>query len=359
MDSSYARSAQLGQKSIGQDLEALLSVRRADFEMLENAKIFLTGGTGFIGCWLLESLMHANETLSLGLSVTILTRDPKRFYARVPHLANYDAYKFLTGDVQTFANDERDYSFVIHGATDASAELNEVDPRKMFDTIVGGTRRVLDFAISQRSARVLYLSSGAVYGQQPWEMTHVQESFNGAPNCSNPRNTYAEAKRAAEMLCSIYGKQFGLHTATARIFALLGPYLFLDIHFAAGNFIKDALLGKSITVQGNGMPFRSYLYASDLVSWLLRLMVKGEAGDTLNIGSDQGLSIKDLAKMISEVLGNGQISILGETDIGWNLGRYVPDVSLAKNKLGLTRTVELEEAILKTAAWNGWEKNKL
>ncbi len=322
---------------------------------LRGERLFLTGGTGFIGCWLLESLRHANLALDLNIEAVILTRNPAAFRNKLPHLANHPDFQLVAGNVCDFASPLGRFSHIIHAATDASAELNEKDPRRMFDTIIQGTRRTLDFAVEKDACKVLFLSSGAVYGPQPSEMERVTEDWRGSPNCIDPRHSYAEAKRAAEMLCAIYGKQFGLEVSIARIFALLGPYLPLDIHFAAGNFILDAMEGKPVIVTGNGQPYRSYLYASDLTIWLWHMLVRAEPGKAYNVGSDESVSIKDLARRISALLGNGEYQIHGAPDLGWNLGRYVPDTSLIGCDLGLYRTVSLDDAIRRTALWNGWK----
>jgi nucleoside-diphosphate-sugar epimerase len=336
------------------DLEDI-AVKTADvWPALRGARIFLTGGTGFIGCWLLETLRHVNERLELDIRLTILTRDAAAFAAKLPHLASYPSFTFIEGDVSTFNSPAGEFTHIIHAATDASAYVNEHDPRQMFDTVVVGTRRVLDFAVENKVSRTLYLSSGAVYGQQPWEIERVREDWTGAPDCMNARNAYAEGKRAAEMLCAIYAKQFGVDIVNARIFALLGPYISLGIHFAAGNFIRDAMDGKPIIVNGNGLPCRSYLYASDLTVWLLHLLVRGDAGKAYNVGSDEGISIRDLAEKVANTIGNGDFLIRGAPDMGWNPGRYVPDTSLASTELGLYRSVALDEAIIRTALWNGW-----
>jgi dTDP-glucose 4,6-dehydratase len=225
----------------------------------------------------------------------------------------------------------------------------------MFDTVVSGTRWALEFARQREIPRTLFMSSGAVYGQQPWELERVPESWSGGPICTNPLAAYAEGKRAAEMLCAIYAKQFGLDIVTARIFALLGPHIELGIHFAAGNFIRDAMQGRPVIVKGDGRPCRSYLYASDLTAWLLAMLVKARPGAVYNVGSDQSVSIADLARRTSDLLGGDGVTILGAQDPGWNPGRYVPDTSLIRHELGVQQTQSLDEAILKTALWNGWE----
>ena len=337
------------------DLGDIYSSCKDVFIAFKNAKIFVTGGTGFIGCWLLESLRYADMRLNLNVEVTVLTRSYDSFFKKAPHLATYKSFKFIEGDVLNFSWPDGTFTHLVHAATDASAELNENNPVAMFDTVVEGTKNILEFSVQKKPQRILYLSSGAVYGQQPSNLEGVPEAWTGAPSCLDPKSAYAEGKRAAEMLCALYCKQYGLNISIARIFALLGPYLSLDIHFAAGNFIRDAMNGKEIVINGNGLPCRSYLYASDLTIWLWHLMQRGESGKAYNVGSDESVSIRALAERTTEVLGGAGFKVMDKKDAGWNLGRYVPDTKMIGIELGLYKTVSLNESIRRTAIWNGWK----
>ena len=342
--------------SLNQDLEFIVDCAKKDLLGLDGGRLFLTGGTGFIGCWLLECLRHAQKHLGLRLQTVILSRNPETISRKAPHLAEHSSFTFINGSVVDFDFPEGEFSHVIHAATDASAKLNAENPLLMFDTIVGGSRHVLDFAVASKATRVLQLSSGAVYGRQPPEITHVDEQWIGAPNCLDSVNTYAEAKRAAELLCALYGKQFGLEIPIARIFAALGPYQKLDVHFAAGNFIKDAMHGRAIKVHGDGRACRSYLYAADLTVWLLGLLGRGKPGQAYNVGSAEAVTIGELAARTAALIGNCDYSILGATDSGWNPGRYTPSTAAIERDLGVVRATSLDEAILRTAAWNGWKR---
>jgi dTDP-glucose 4,6-dehydratase len=316
---------------------------------LSGARIFMTGGTGFIGRWMLEALARAG----IDAEVTVLSRDPAAFAVRAPHLAR--RCRLIAGDVTGFAAPGGSYTHVIHGATDASAALTASDPRRMFDTIVSGTRRMLDFAVERGAGRFMLMSSGAVYGVQPRGVTHVAENWHGGPDPRDPKSAYAEGKRAAETLCAIHASQFGLDTVTARIFALLGPMLSLDSHFAAGNFIRDAMAGRAIRVASAGTAVRSYLYAADLAVWMWTLLIAGERGAAYNLGSEEAVSIAELARRTARVLGAPDVEILGRPDPGWNPGRYVPSTAAIRRDLGVTAEVGLDEAIRRTALFNGWK----
>ena len=333
------------------DLDGIVAALAAEWPALAGKRLFVTGGTGFIGRWLLEALATADAVHDLRVGVTVLTRDPAAARAKMPHLT--DRFRYVAGDVLDLAPDGARYDVVIHAAPDASADLTARDPRRMFDTIVTGTRRALDFAVAAEARRFFFLSSGAVYGAQPWEVTHVAEDWRGGPDCTSAKNAYAEGKRAAEMLCGIYARQFGVDVVMARIFALLGPLLSLDIHFAAGNFIRDALAGRTITVEGSGTAVRSYLYAADLTTWLWALLLRAAPGAVYNVGSEEAVSIADLAARTAVLLG-GAHQVLGRPDPGWNPGRYVPATAKIRSELGLSATVDLDEAIRRTARANGW-----
>ncbi|WP_448664699.1 NAD-dependent epimerase/dehydratase family protein [Sphingomonas sp. CJ20] len=332
-----------------QDLRAVHAALAPHWHRLDGARIFMTGGTGLIGRWMLEALARAD----VDVPVTLLSRDPAGFAARAPHLAR--RFDVVRGDVTAFEAPEGRFTHVIHAATDASAALNAHDPRRMFDTIVTGTRNALDCAVACGAARFFFLSSGAVYGVQPPDMPNVPESWLGGPDPRDPRSAYGAGKRAAEMLCTIYGTQFGLDVVNARIFALLGPLLSLDTHFAAGNFIRDAMAGRTIRVEGAGQAVRSYLYAADLTVWLWMLMLRGEPGAVFNVGSEEAVSIADLARRTATVLNGPGVEILGRPDPGWNAGRYVPATGAIRAALGVSPTIGLEEAIRRTALSNGWK----
>jgi nucleoside-diphosphate-sugar epimerase len=339
--------------SMRSDLEDILAKTEVIWEELRGARLFVTGGTGFIGTWLLETLRHANEVLKLNIDVVVLTRNFSAFQRKAPDLAEYHKFKFLQGDVAGCPTPDGAVSHIIHAAAEAATNLNAPNPRRMFDTLLHGTRRTLDIAAEKQTGRYLCLSSGAVYGRQPPEMEKVDEDWTGAPNCNDPGSAYAEGKRGAETLCSIYRKQFGLNVVIARIFAVLGPLVPLGAHFAAGNFILDAVRATPVVVRGNGEAYRSYLYASDLIVWLLHILIRGVPGKAYNVGSDTPISIRDLAMLVSRLVGNGKVEILGERDTGWNPGRYVPSIDLAARELGLKETVFLAEQIRRTALWHG------
>jgi dTDP-glucose 4,6-dehydratase len=333
---------------LAHDLDHVLAQTSGLWQELRGARLFVTGGTGFFGCWLLETFLWANDHLRLGASVVVLTRDAQAFGQKVPHLAHHPAVTLHDGDVRTFAFTDGPFSHVIHAAT---ASSSTVDPRLMFDTIVGGTRRTLEFARRSGARRFLLTSSGAVYGRQPPDVTHVSEEYAGGPDPAAAGQVYAESKRAAEMLCAVHADA-DLQAMIARCFAFVGPYLPLDVHLAAGNFIRDALNGGPIRVSGDGTPYRSYLYAADLAIWLWTILLRGQSMRPYNVGSETAISIADLARTVARRLAPSSVVEIARTaPPGRPADRYVPSTARARHDLGVAATIDLDEALTRTAEW--------
>ena len=335
------------------DLDHIFQRTKPLWENLREGKIFLTGGTGFFGKWLLESFLWANDQFKLGSQMLVLSRDPASFKPRHLHLAEVPGIRFHGGDVRDFEFPRKKVDFVIHAATDGSAQLNPENPLLMVETIIEGTRRVLEFARHCGTKRFLLISSGAVYGKQPPDISHIPEDYHGAPDPTQPGSAYGEAKRLAELLCSIYQKQYGLRITIARGFAFVGPYSPLDINYAVGNFVRDGLAGGPIYVSGDGTPFRSYLYAADLAIWLWTILFRGTPGEAYNVGSEDAITIRDLADEVSASFPNSLKVVIAKSPVpGKPVERYVPSVKKAREKLKLDSWIKLGEALHRTIEWN-------
>ena len=330
-----------------EDLEHVLAHTRPHWEHLRGGRIFVTGATGFFGIWLLESFAFANRSLDLGAKLVGLSRKQEAFYEKAPHLAQESSIALHRGDVRDFDFPQGSFTHVIHAGTTSSAP---VQPSEMLDTIVRGTKRTLEFAVAAGAKRFLFVSSGSVYGKQPSNITHLSESYRGAPNPMDPNSAYGEGKRVGELLCAMAHKEHGLETAIARCFAFVGPHLPLDAHFAIGNFIRNAIKGGCIKVK-DGTPCRSYLYAADLAIWLWTILFKGQACHPYNVGSDQEITISDLAQTVASTLGGSVASSTSALKFSSPATRYVPDVSRIEKELGLAPVIKLSGALQRVAVW--------
>ncbi len=313
---------------------------------LNGKRLFLTGGTGYFGKSFLQCLK------SYDVELKILTRNSRSFIEKYPGLYDCKRMSFIDGDIQTFDFPKEHFDHILHFATPADAIWNVTHPLEMFDTIVNGTRRVLDFAVEAKIKSVLFASSGAVYGKQPRECSHIPEEYLGAPDVTQNNSSYGEGKRVAEYLGTSYSRKYGFDFKIARCFAFIGPHLDPDGTYAIGNLLKDAVQGKTLTIQGDGTPYRSFLYSDDLVLWLVKILCDGKNSIPYNVGSDQDLSIKDLAEKIVKTLNlNNEIIIKSQTTPGKPIERYVPSIERAKRDLGLQVYTSLDESIKLTAAF--------
>jgi dTDP-glucose 4,6-dehydratase len=336
---------------LARDLDNILARTEPLWQELRGQRILITGGTGFFGCWLLESFAWANRRLKLNAHAVAISRHPQTLAQWAPHLATDPAIALHAADVRGGDFPEGEFSHVVHAATEASAALNRQTPLVMFDTIVEGTRRALEFAAANSAEKFLFVSSGAIYGTQPPQLTHVGESFCGGPDPLDPANAYAEGKRSAELLCALAASS-SLEIKIARCFAFVGPYMKLDAHFAIGNFIADAMRGGPILVKGDGSPFRSYLYASDLAVWLWTILFRGQSRRAYNVGSEEALSIATLAREVAGTLAPEiEVNISCTATPGGPVHRYVPCTVRARDELGLRAEVPLREAIRRSYAW--------
>jgi nucleoside-diphosphate-sugar epimerase len=337
-------------KALAADLDHVLDHTAELWEDLRGGRLFITGGTGFFGRWLLESFRRANERLGLGAGAVVLTRNPAAFRRDAPDLAAYDSLALHEGDVRTFDYPDGAFTHVIHAATPATTPA-DAERLLLLDTIVRGTRRALDFARHSGARKFLLTSSGAVYGRQPPELTHLAEDYLGAPDALALGSEYGEGKRVAEHLCGAYHRLHGLETKIARCFAFVGPYLPLDGHFAVGNFARDGLAGGPIRVEGDGTPWRSYLYAADLMVWLWTLLLRAPPARAYNVGAEEAVTIAQLAQQVASCCGT-EVQIARPPTPGAPAPRYVPSTRRAREELDLRAWVGLEEAIERTLRWH-------
>jgi nucleoside-diphosphate-sugar epimerase len=327
-----------------------------DWEALRGARVLVTGGTGFVGAWLADTLLGADDRLGLGVRLHLLTRSPQAVAARLPWLAADRRVDLLAGDVVDCAWPDTAVTHVIAGAASADAAVNARDPQGSHRTIVEGTRRTLEASLAYNDPRILVVSSGAVYGAiasgQPAREDDPLPAFPTAPG-------YHSAKRGAEAAATSAAER-GQAVTIARLFAFVGPYLPADKHFAVGNFVADAARGGPIVVRGDGTPVRSYLYGADMAFWLWTILVAGRRGEAYNVGSRRALRVSEVATLVAravdppasvEIRGASSGSA-GPAPTGGGGEWYVPSTAKALEELGLREWTTLEEGIAKMLDWH-------
>jgi|TARA_B110000114_G_C15091351_1_gene398769 UDP-glucuronate decarboxylase len=310
-------------------------------------KLLLTGGTGFFGRALLRKLSYDAAAGNSVPEVVVLSRYPKNFIASYPEFENQHWLKLSEGNILDSCTlpKNSDFSHILHAATESTNGPN-LTPLQRYDEIVSGTRNILEYAVSNKIPKLLLTSSGGVYGPQPKDMDKIPESYLGSPDPLDPVNAYSLGKRSAEHLCSLFSEKHGIEIVIARCFAFVGHDLPKDAHFAIGNFISDALHKDFISVTGDGSQIRSYLNQKDLAIWLMILLEKGKEGLVYNVGSDESISILELAYLVRDTLSPGK-SVIFQKEKNAHQGRniYVPDITKAKHDLNLKVSISLQESL--------------
>ena len=317
---------------------------------LERSRILVTGGTGFFGGWLLESILWAMDNTGLDSNVTVLTRDPVGFRRRRPLHAAHRRVSLIQGDILRPVSVSGHFTHVVHCAAPMVARNSSGYPEELAGLIADGTRNALSVARNSGASRFLLTSSGAVYGTRPHPPGGVTEEVQ-PPGVlfGNSASDYGMGKRMAEDL-AVAASVNGLAVTLARCFAFAGPFLPLDRGFAIGNFVRDALGPGPVRIKGDGISVRSYLYGSDLAAWIWRLLADGEAGRPYNVGSERAISMVDLARLVAQVLNCKRgVEIAQGPNPSAEGNRYIPSTYRAKSELSLTETIGLEAGVLRMA----------
>lgn len=338
----------LGKSPIAEDLESVLCRTRPLWHEGKGMKLFITGGTGFFGRWILESFVYVNNALNLNASAVVLSRDPEKFRVECPHLLEDGVIKLQQGNITNFKFPETDFTHIIHAASELSS-ANPENPVELLATTFAGMNRVCDFAAARGVSKFLFTSSGAVYGNTALGRPSFSEGDMMAPMELNAKGAYGEAKRLGEIVCCIRGQENGFETKIARGFAFIGPFISLKLPLAASSFLKNAINGEDIVIQGHGQNLRSYLYGADLAIWLWTILFKGRHARPYNLGSDVPVSIEKLAATIGALTpGAGAVRIMGRQDNGSQVEQYIPNITRGGEELGLAVYTPFEEALKRT-----------
>lgn len=331
------------------DLLEVLGATKGIWASARGKSILITGGTGFVGSWLVESFKVINDQLKLGAKLFVLSRNPEEFLKLRPHLVSPEII-FIRGDICETIVSPAKFDFIIHAATSPANAVFSDSALTDVLTAIEGTKNILDRAVKDRSS-FLYVSTGAVYGAALPQVQFLEEIVVG-PDLKKISSGYAEAKRVCEWMAHLYASKHNLEIKIARCFSFVGPGLPLDKHYAIGNFIGSVLTNSDIEISSSGTAVRSYLYSSDMAAWIWTVLLKGKKSEVYNVGSRESVSIKALADLvISSVASEKQVIVLGKTSASLASEYYVPSI-LKIESLGVKEMVNLETAIRRTVKYH-------
>jgi dTDP-glucose 4,6-dehydratase len=310
------------------------------------ASLLIIGGSGFFGKSILDAYRRGLLTQWNIDSIVVIARSASNLRKTAPELM-HPSVELLDANIATCRSlPTADY--VIHAAASADIRNYITQPLEERRNIQMGSSNYCELASQfHRDSKILYISSGAVYGQQPKELMGVPEDypFQSIEAMATSKQDYAAAKRDSEVLVANLGEK-GLNVAIARCFAFVGPYLPLDQHFAIGNFIQNGMKGESIKLNAPYPVYRSYMYSDDLVLWLMTIAENASPSiPCFNVGSDEAVSVMELANKIATKF---NVSVMYPNQIDNPTDRYIPSVAKAKRDLGLELGFTLDQAIDET-----------
>jgi dTDP-glucose 4,6-dehydratase len=338
---------------IDSDLNIVATSSSKLLNALKGTSILLLGCTGFIGKWLVNTLLYVNKFHDLQVTLTVLSRDPEAFIDTMPHISNHDDLIFIRGDINALIRSStRNFDYIINALN--VPFVDDINwPVQHMAYLVGATNKIFSHGKINLCKGVLYISSGAVYGSGRFGDSPYVELPLNIDKILSARNIYSETKRFLETYNIAFGSANNIRTVIARCFSFSGAYIPINSTNALGSFIADACAGRDINIHGDGTDQRSFMYAADMANWLLTLLVWGRHGESYNVGSDQAITLKDLAgHLLGATNSHAKISIECSLDnIGNAPKAYIPDTNKIRHAFGLGENFSLSHGLNATLSW--------
>lgn len=270
-------------------------------DALKDSVIMITGATGMVGAAVTDMLGLANERLGLNLRILALCRRADRAKARFAHLPCVEP---MTCDLTQPLSGLPRANFIIHAASNAHPMAFSTDPVGTMQSNILGTMNLLSHLVATGGKRLLFVSTGEIYGENPDVKDGFSEDSFGKIDPMNPRSCYPESKRTAETMCASYVRQFGADAVVARLCYIYGPTIAPDNSRADAQFLRKAMAGENIVMKSEGLQVRSYCYVADAAAALLTILLTGECGQAYNVANRGGEhSIREYAHTLAELAG--------------------------------------------------------
>ena len=317
-----------------------------------NSKILVTGSTGFIGSWLIRALILLDHTFDLGIQLYLTSRD---IDSSRRNLRSFPQAKITYFEIDYKSQSQLpiiDLSHIIFSSTPSQPSTGGNDELYMEVVSKNSFKSLADISKFQKSPPIFCnLSSGAVYGKKSLNQGRAKEMFFSTDAADRSLNRYAKIKIELELEVEKLTNMGLIQGANPRLFAFSGPGISLDAHFAIGNFMNNALKGEEIKIRGNPNSMRSYLYSTDLIVWLLNILVKPTL-NPIHVGSENSISLLELAEKISTIFSSPGVSTGdGSADFSF----YVPETSQTRKLMGVDQEVTLDDSLLR---WKNWLTSK-
>lgn len=285
---------------VAEDIEEIVSKTDVDWSVFAGKRVLITGASGFLPAYLVETLLYLNRTRNLDIQVTALVRNRENFEQRFAHHLASSNLAALVQDVSKPIMLDLPHHFMIHAASQASPKYYGADPVGTLTANVLGTMQLLELARSHPVISFMYFSSGEVYGET--KSVPTKESDYGYIDPTSVRSCYAESKRMGENMCVSWHAQHQVPAKIVRPFHTYGPGMKLDDGRVYADFVRDIIENRPIVLKSAGTASRAFCYLADATAGFFTVLLNGENGIPYNVGNSQAeISIKDLADLLVDI----------------------------------------------------------
>lgn len=334
---------------IKEDVNELVSIFNNDLKKLEGKNIFITGGKGFMGSYIIDALSQFNKTSKNPCKITTFDRTPVTKDSRLSHLLGNPNIIFSTGDAGKYFEVPSNTNVIIHAASKSNPTSFLKNPLETVDANVYGIRKLLEYAKENPVDNFIFFSSAEVYGNPIDEFIPTPETYTGNIDTLSPFACYSESKRFSETLCSIFFREHKVPVKLLRILLSYGPGMRNDGKVVS-DFYVSAKEKNEICLRDNGETKRSLCYIKDAIDGIFRVMFYGNSGEAYNIANDkENISIKDLAYKIAKIVGdNSVVKPNLSVPVRKMYGNQTRHLDISKIRaLGFEPKVSLEEGLLR------------
>jgi UDP-glucuronate decarboxylase len=361
------------QELLDDDLSHVAAALHDEFAEMAGANLLITGGGGFLGYYLVHSVVFWNErrAKSRPIHVTVVENYRRGTPEWLLAMRGNPNVALLEHDIsRPLPPGPREFRYIIHAAGIASPTYYRRHPIETMDTNINGLRHLLDYARSRLASSdpvrgFLYYSSSEIYGDPSPANIPTPEDYRGNVSCTGPRACYDESKRYGETLCVNFARQYGLPVTMARPFNNYGPGLKITDGRVIPDFARDVLSGRDIVMLSDGSPRRTFCYAADAIAGYYKVLVKGRPGEPYNIGAEKPeISIAELAERLASLAGQlfgyrGRVIRKESAESQYlvdNPSRRCPVITKARTELGYDPIVSIDEGLRRSLVWYGYNR---
>ena len=343
---------------IKKDIENIVKRLGNEVNKLSGKRVLVTGASGLIGSYLVETIAYLNSEKKLSSSCRVLGLQKKDITkkARLGYLLGRPDIQFISYNAADPYSPSSKIDYIIHSAGNSAPAFFLADPLGTIDVNVNGIRWILEYAKKNNIESVLYVSSGEIYGNPTPENIPTPETYNGNVSTMGSRACYTSSKRLAETLCRIYFEKYGVPVKIARPFIVYGPGLDILDRRVMADFMRSGLQGKPIKMLSEGKDTRSYCYVADATVAFFKLLLSSKNGEVFNVASDlEEVSIRYLAELVHKICKVEKpvkVKIKNEKFIKDAPNRVFPDISKLKKAFEFSPQINIEEGLRRTIEWN-------